>query len=64
MLCLILPKGCVFDGELVVLDDAGRPLFNELHSAASSAKTLLVSIHACASRLSELRPRSSLCRRA
>jgi hypothetical protein len=26
----LLPKGCVFDGELVVLDDAGRPLFNEL----------------------------------
>jgi ATP-dependent DNA ligase len=25
-----LPKGHVFDGELVVLDDAGRPLFNEL----------------------------------
>jgi bifunctional non-homologous end joining protein LigD len=26
----LLPKGYVFDGELVVLDDAGRPLFNEL----------------------------------
>jgi ATP-dependent DNA ligase len=26
----LLPKGCVFDGEIVVLDDAGRPLFNEL----------------------------------
>jgi bifunctional non-homologous end joining protein LigD len=26
----LLPKDCVFDGELVVLDDAGRPLFNEL----------------------------------
>jgi hypothetical protein len=25
-----LPKGHVFDGELVVLDDAGRPLFHEL----------------------------------
>jgi ATP-dependent DNA ligase len=25
-----LPKGHVFGGELVVLDDAGRPLFNEL----------------------------------
>jgi bifunctional non-homologous end joining protein LigD len=25
-----LPKGHVFDGELVVLDDAGRPQFNEL----------------------------------
>jgi ATP-dependent DNA ligase len=25
-----LPKGCVFDGELVVLDDTGRPQFNEL----------------------------------
>jgi hypothetical protein len=24
------PKGHVFDGELVVLDDAGPPLFNEL----------------------------------
>jgi bifunctional non-homologous end joining protein LigD len=24
----LLPKGCVFDGELVVLDDAGRPLTN------------------------------------
>ena len=23
----LLPKGCVFDGELVVLDPAGRPLF-------------------------------------
>jgi ATP-dependent DNA ligase len=26
----LLPKGHVFDGELVVPDDAGRPLFNEL----------------------------------
>ena len=26
----VLPQGYVFDGELVVLDDAGRPLFNEL----------------------------------
>jgi hypothetical protein len=26
----LLPKGHVFDGELAVLDDAGRPLFNEL----------------------------------
>jgi ATP-dependent DNA ligase len=26
----LLPKGHVFDGELVVLDDAGRPLFYEL----------------------------------
>jgi hypothetical protein len=26
----LLPKGHVFDGELVVLDDADRPLFNEL----------------------------------
>jgi ATP-dependent DNA ligase len=26
----LLPKGYVFDGELVVLDDTGRPLFNEL----------------------------------
>jgi ATP-dependent DNA ligase len=26
----LLPKGHVFDGELVVLDDAGRPLFKEL----------------------------------
>jgi ATP-dependent DNA ligase len=25
-----LPKGCVFDGELVVLDEAGRPLFDKL----------------------------------
>jgi bifunctional non-homologous end joining protein LigD len=25
-----LPKGCVFDGELVVLDEVGRPLFNRL----------------------------------
>jgi bifunctional non-homologous end joining protein LigD len=25
-----LPKGHIFDGELVVLDDTGRPLFNEL----------------------------------
>jgi bifunctional non-homologous end joining protein LigD len=26
----LLPKGCVFDGELVVLDDAGRPQFDKL----------------------------------
>jgi hypothetical protein len=26
----LLPKGHAFDGELVVLDDAGRPQFNEL----------------------------------
>ena len=26
----LLPKGHVFDGKLVVLDDAGRPLFKEL----------------------------------
>ena len=26
----LLPEGYGFDGELVVLDDAGRPLFNEL----------------------------------
>jgi ATP-dependent DNA ligase len=26
----LLPQGHVFDGELVVLDDAGRPLFKEL----------------------------------
>lgn len=26
----LLPKGYVFDGDLVVLDDTGRPLFNEL----------------------------------
>ncbi len=26
----LLPKGHVFDGELVVLDDAGRPLFDAL----------------------------------
>jgi bifunctional non-homologous end joining protein LigD len=26
----LLPKGHVFDGELVLLDDAGHPLFNEL----------------------------------
>jgi bifunctional non-homologous end joining protein LigD len=26
----LLPKDCVFDGELVVLDDAERPLFDEL----------------------------------
>ena len=26
----LLPKGHVFDGELVVLDDAGRPPFSEL----------------------------------
>jgi ATP-dependent DNA ligase len=26
----LLPKGCVLDGELVVLDDTGRPQFNEL----------------------------------
>jgi hypothetical protein len=25
-----LPKGCVFDGAPIVLDDAGRPLFDEL----------------------------------
>jgi len=26
----LLPQGYVFDGELVVLDDTGRPLFNKL----------------------------------
>jgi ATP-dependent DNA ligase len=26
----LLPAGLVLDGKLVVLDDAGRPLFNEL----------------------------------
>ena len=26
----MLPKGCVFDGELVVLDTAGRPQFKAL----------------------------------
>ena len=26
----LLPQGYVFDGELVVLDDVGRPLFNKL----------------------------------
>lgn len=26
----LLPKGHAFDGELVLLDDAVRPLFNEL----------------------------------
>jgi bifunctional non-homologous end joining protein LigD len=26
----LLPKGHIFDGELVVLDDSGRPLFKEL----------------------------------
>ena len=26
----LLPAGFMFDGEVVVLDDAGRPLFNEL----------------------------------
>jgi bifunctional non-homologous end joining protein LigD len=26
----LLPKGCMFDGELVVLDDAGRPRFDKL----------------------------------
>jgi bifunctional non-homologous end joining protein LigD len=26
----LLPKGCVFDGELVVLDDDGRPQFDRL----------------------------------
>ena len=26
----LLPQGYVFDGELVVLDDTGRPLFNNL----------------------------------
>jgi hypothetical protein len=26
----LLPKDRIFDGELVLLDDAGHPLFNEL----------------------------------
>ncbi len=26
----LLPRGQVFDGELVVLDEAGRPMFKEL----------------------------------
>jgi bifunctional non-homologous end joining protein LigD len=25
-----LPVGCVFDGEIVALDDRGRPAFNDL----------------------------------
>jgi bifunctional non-homologous end joining protein LigD len=25
-----LPQGCVFDGEIVVLDETGRPIFNDL----------------------------------
>ena len=31
----LLPKGYVFDGELVVLDDAGRPLSRSCYSAAA-----------------------------
>jgi bifunctional non-homologous end joining protein LigD len=30
MLLSDLPKGCIFDGEIVVLDDAGRPQCNAL----------------------------------
>jgi bifunctional non-homologous end joining protein LigD len=29
----LLPKDCAFDGELVPLDDAGCPLFNQLRFA-------------------------------
>ena len=36
----LLPRGRVFDGELVVLDDAGRrPLFNEPHLDAAARLT-------------------------
>jgi ATP-dependent DNA ligase len=36
----LLPKDCVFDGELVVLDDAGGPLFDALLFARRRATCL------------------------
>jgi ATP-dependent DNA ligase len=36
----LLPKGHVFDGELVVLDDAGRPLFNPSCSLDAVARLM------------------------
>lgn len=43
----LLPRSHVFDGELVVLDDAGRPLFNDLMFGRSGAAIRLMSPSTC-----------------
>jgi hypothetical protein len=41
----LLPKGYVFDGELVVLDDAGRPLFYDLQRLTDPYRPTLTRWH-------------------